>query len=130
MNTILLISLFILGLGYLGKRKLRGLESESEGDMAPRKQSPTPAFESLFEEAPAKESPSSFEDEASAAGYFSYETVEDEAVASPKETDSALNPVVMHVASDELEEEGKFNLRQAIIYETILHNKFLPIYSN
>ena len=87
------------------------------------------AFESLFED--RQVSNTSFAEEEKAAGYFTYETqpvYTAQTVASAKEsTDKAKNVVL---GKEEESAGSGFDLRQAIVYSTILRAKYIPETNN
>ena len=74
-----------------------------------------------------------FEEEEKAAGYYTYEstsTYEPYEAANPAKSDEprrqAQAPRMAAMVADEPDEDAgqAFDLRQAIIYQTILHNKY------
>ena len=131
MKLLLLIALFILGSGFLGKLKSNRQEIESEGEATPPRKTKATAFESLFEESDSQAQPSSFEDEERAAGYFSYETINTAAAVGQPMGNVAMNVGETRadneaLVSTEQLASNDFDLRQAVIYHTILYNKYLP----
>ena len=100
-------------------------ESKKDAESCP--QGPAPAVESLFDEEQDEPFPQSFEDEEREAGYFSYETIDAVEENRPFE-EVSVAPVI----EDERYDSplfGGFDLRQAVIYQTILHNEYLPNYN-
>ncbi len=123
MNIGWIIALALLGFGVSLKKQIA--ESKRDAESCP--QGPAPAVESLFEEEQDEPLPQSFEDEEREAGYFSYETIDAVEENRPFE-EVSVTPVI----EDERYDSplfGDFDLRQAIIYQTILHNEYLPNYN-
>lgn len=105
--------------------------SELEGDTVSDQGTVRNAFESLFDEPKAQEgngTSSTFASEAASAGYYSYETsssaTDRRAAAHVATSAQSVRPVRPATARAE-EEVTAFDLRQAIIYQTILDNKYL-----
>ena len=125
MKTFWLITILILWMGFKAYRKgvrrtAAHPEDSAEGTQQPIAY-PRPSFESLFEE-------DDEEKDEEAPSYFSYETLEEEErqqqpVAAVRET-RPQEPVV--AAVEEPVETPAFDLRQAVIYQTILNNKYNP----
>ena len=114
------------------RKALSGLESEPEGSTAAPKGTVKSAFETLFDEVRKPQSgmrgSSTFASEAASAGYYSYETTGDVAkgraaanAARPAPTAQTMRPAEVRVEAD----ATAFDLRQAVIYQTILTNKYL-----
>ncbi len=125
MKTFWLITILILWMGFKAYRKGVRRTAAHPEDSAEGTQQPTayprPSFESLFEE-------DDEEKDEEAPSYFSYETLEEEErqqqpVAAVRET-RPQEPVV--AAVEEPVETPAFDLRQAVIYQTILNNKYNP----
>jgi hypothetical protein len=95
-----------------------------------------PAFETLFDD----EEEVTFADNANQSGYFSYETVEEvkPQPSKSKSKDKKYKPIQQAkptvdpsaisepiAATEEIESEWQnFDLRKAVIYDTILNNKY------
>lgn len=133
MKTFLLILTVILWIALRthvaqAKRKAE-MEKSAPEPSQPSRSSVRSAFESLFDEEEKEASDrSSFAQEEAKAGYYSYETV-DEPEVEP--VYAKVDPTLKrkswtNVAETEEEpSEIDFDLRQAIIYQTILSNKYL-----
>ena len=123
MNIGWIIALAVLGFGVSLKKQI----AESKKDAASSFEGPIPEMEPPFNEDEENPFPTSFEEEERAAGYYSYETIdqpEQESLREEYEEDFD--------EEDEMIEQpiGRgFDLRQAIIYQTILHNDFLPSFN-
>lgn len=129
MKYLLLIIGLVLWVGIRSRKAVQKQLSDLE-DAANRQQTDSrPAFESLFED--RKVSNTSFAEEEKAAGYFTYETqpvYTAQTVASAKEsTDKAKNVVL---GKEEESAGSGFDLRQAIVYSTILRAKYIPETNN
>lgn len=111
--------------------------SELENDTASDQGTVKSMFESLFDDEPSqqheeteKASPS-FASEAASAGYYSYETSSNAKSfrstranvnsTRPSQMAQPVKPAEVQVEAD----ATAFDLRQAIIYQTILDNKYL-----
>lgn len=123
MNIGWIIALALLGFGVSLKKQI--VESKRDAESCP--QGPAPAVESLFEEEQDEPLPQSFEDEEREAGYFSYETIN--AMKESRPFEEVFTPSVPETEPHEAPLFGDFDLRQAIIYQTILHNEYLPNYN-
>ena len=104
--------------------------SELESSTVSDKGTVKSTFESLFNESPnrteSEPATTSFASEAANAGYFSYEasaSMGKRATDTPRWTAQAAKAVVTPV-QDQLEPIA-FDLRQAVIYHTILTNNYL-----
>lgn len=133
MSTFLLIVTVVLWIALRTHAAKAKRNAETE-DAAPRPSQPSygsvrSAFESLFddEEREASAAPS-FSQEEAQAGYYSYESM-DEPEESPihAKVDPTLNSTEAVKAVETLDgpKALDFDLRQAIIYQTILSNKYL-----
>ena len=135
--TILIIVLWFGLLARKAWRKaLSDLESEPKGDTAPQQGTVKSAFDSLFDTARETVSntwkgSSTFAKEASEAGYFSYESSTDSSSerpvfkSAPKARPVQSEVRVSQPVADLLPEAPVFDLRQAVIYQTILSNKYI-----
>lgn len=112
-------------------KQVSELESDTSSDTGTVKS----AFEMLFEElhtnAAPHQSSKSFASEVDKSGHFSYESDAMEAQATSKahrvsrSAAKSKPPVTVPTDVEELSEMSDFDLRQAVIYETILNNKYL-----
>ena len=137
----LLIMVAVLWFGLTVRKArlkaMREAESEPEVASAAPKGTVKSAFESLFdsvpepEEADIKKRSFSFADETSEAGYFSYESPVDDTheqpifKSAPKTTTKKSEYGSTHTAQETLPDAQSFDLRQAVIYQTILTNKYI-----
>ena len=128
MKTFWLITIIVLWVGLKAYRKGMRTTAAHPEDSAEGPQQPTsyprPSYESLFEEDEEEQEEQPME----VPSYFSYETLEEEdkeqhPAAAAREA-QPQRPVV--VAEEEPAETPAFDLRQAVIYQTILHNKYNP----
>lgn len=108
------------------KRKAAMEESASQPSQ-PSYSSVRSAFESLFaEEDEAQSVNSTFAEEGKKAGYYSYETVDEpEPMYAQAETAANRSACPNPAETEEKPSAADFDLRQAIIYQTILSNKYL-----
>jgi len=127
MKYILFIMGIVLWVGISSRKRVRKAISDLEDDAYAQQEPSRPAFESLFvdEDERAEEVP--FAKEEAAAGYFTYETEP----AAPKFERRAEPSAPIFRADNAIEnipKEGSaatFDLRQAIIYNTILSAKYV-----
>lgn len=147
MSTFLIITVAILWVGLKAYKGVRKTFADPEGTTVEPQQtdSPRPAFETLFDDDEAdgmQQSPygyeaydeaGTFEEEEKAAGYYTYESTSAEEpyeAANPAKSEEprrqAQAPRMAAMVADEPDEDAgqAFDLRQAIIYQTILHNKY------
>jgi len=123
MKTFLIIMLAVLWVGYKAYKGVRKTFADPEETVG----TPTFSHDETAEEPENpfvyeyEEEPSTFEEEEKAAGYYTYETTE--APAAQPETPRVA---AMVAEVPEVESEQPFDLRQAVIYQTILHNKYNP----
>ena len=115
MSTFLIILATILWVGYSSYRKIKNAASDAGGEAMSQPSRPASAFEAMCEE---EEKPM-----AAAQEYFTYETLEDE-VNVDLNLNVDANAEVSAYDSDIAGVRG-FDLRQAVIYQTILDNKYL-----
>ncbi|GEM_PF-1786503 len=130
MKYLLFILGIVLWVGIGSRKSLRKSISAQEDDSHTSDSGMRSAFESLFADQP-KAAPSFAEEEAS-AGYFTYES---EPVSTASNMSSFQNPVSMDspighssqvmTETSEIVPPG-FDLRQAIIYNSILTAKYIP----
>ena len=108
------------------KRKA-GMEESASQPSQPSYSSVRSAFESLFaEEDEAQSVNSTFAEEGKKAGYYSYETVdESEPMYAHADTEANRSATSNPAETEEKPSAADFDLRQAIIYQTILSNKYL-----
>jgi len=149
MKTFLLITIAILWIGlkaYKGVRK-NFAEPEATANEPQQTGSPRPAYESLFgdteDDVEAEnpyafgddDEPATFEEEEEAAGYYTYESTHVEEASEPARPEKAEKPVrqgsaprMAAMVAPESDEEATqpFDLRQAVIFQTILNNKYNP----
>lgn len=143
MSTFLIIMTVVLILGVRTYKGVRKFATDSEvltSESVP--QTARPAFESLFDEEDGQKGMYTFEQEEQSAGYFTYETAEPVVVnksskktrrkqmASEKAVESRGDEYLrqVSVAEDSEYENQGFDLRQAVIYQTILNNKYSFIF--
>lgn len=114
MVTFLIVIAVILWVGLKSYRKVQEQFDLADADEAPHRPA-RPAVETLFEnDAPqSKEQP-----------YFTYETMD----GLP--ADKSEQPDVKAEAAVEAEPAAAFNLRQAVIYQTILNNNYISEYQH
>ena len=133
---IIIIAVFWVGLkAYKGMQK-SFVNPEEAVDEPQQAETPRPAFESLFsDEEPVAVETSTFEEEEQAAGYYTYESTatfqaqesERPVWNAPEQPERQTKPAHRAaMVADEPEETSAqpFDLRKAIIYQTILHNKY------
>ena len=108
------------------KRKAAMEESASQPSQ-PSYSSVRSAFESLFaEEDEAQSVNSTFAEAGKKAGYYSYETVDEpEPMYAHADTAANRSATSNPAETEEKPSAADFDLRQAIIYQTILSNKYL-----
>ena len=122
MKFFLFIMAIILWVGLRSYKTVRKQMSDPEDVPQPRPSS-RPAYEALFENLQGKEM--SFAEEERKAGYFTYESESVQPVkASPKPRTAETKTVVE--ATNEKVQDSVFDLRQAIVYNTILKAKYVP----
>lgn len=136
MKTFLLITVIILWVAlrsYASNAKRKADQEKAAAEPSqPSYSSVRSAFESLFEdeeETKAESARSSFAQEEEKAGYYSYESVEPEVEPEYTRPQADFQPKrAPRTRVTETEEEPAavdFDLRQAVIYQTILSNKYL-----
>jgi len=116
----------ILWIGLRSYKSVRKQLSDLEDSANGKGASPKPAFESLFDESEPSEM--NFAEEEASAGYYSYESTptpptsfESRASTSGKHQVGSVG----YAESEEVRSNG-FDLRQAIVYDTILRAKYAP----
>lgn len=136
MSTFLIITVAVLYVGiklYKAGRNLSGDSEVKTSESQP--QTAQPAFESLFDEQDGDAGMPSFEEEERSAGYFTYEDIASEvaAEATPmkskkhhKQKSAVERESTLQLEEEPVQETVDFDLRQAIIYQTILNNKYNP----
>ncbi len=125
METFLYITLIVLWIGvalYRSVRKARIQDAESGlEDFVSAK----PAYESLFEE----ETHGSYtQEEKPFSNYFSYESEPEPMHSKPSNPNPVREEKVATPATateKETVRNAEFDLRQAVIYQTILNNKYI-----
>ena len=135
MNGFLIFLAVALWFGLSIRKAYRKQVSELESNTASSEGTVKNAFESLFDEldkAEGTNQSSTFANEAASAGYYSYETT----TSSPTGREAArpamsaqsvrtarpeVQPAVVQAEAD----ATAFDLRQAVVYQTILTNKYL-----
>ncbi len=140
MKTVFLILTVVLWIviRYASSKAKQNAETDATASepSQPSFSSVRSAFESLFEDEEAEAEPtySSFAQEEAQAGYYSYENVEESEVdaepsrATSTQTTTTTTECSTMAPAAETEEPlapQDFDLRQAIIYQTILSNKYL-----
>ena len=149
MKTFIIIMIAVLWAGLKAYKGVRKTFAEPEATATEPQQtgSPRPAYESLFgdtEDDEAAENPyafgdddapATFEEEEEAAGYYTYESTHVEEASEPARPGKAEEPArkasaprMAAMVAPESDEEATqpFDLRQAVIFQTILHNKYNP----
>ena len=124
MEYFLIIVVLILLVGGKSAKSIKAFRQELS-DLENSTETPQPAFESLFKT--AKPEKKSFADEERSAGYFTYESMD--APARPAQSQNSQKMLVAEVQEPQVE----FNLRQAVILDTILRAKYVPdscVYDN
>ena len=124
METFLIVVLALVALGfrtYMTIKKQDDFFGNPEDSATRRERSAAKAKARPKKEAKA----ATFEDEEREAGYFSYETL-DETASAPAATERRkARQAVSTAAYEEQEEEPmQFDMRQAVIYQTILENPY------
>lgn len=117
MSTFLIITAVILWVGFSAFRKVKTELADPVEAGEVSSESARPAVESLFEE--RSSSPK-------ASPYFTYETMEEPARHT-------ANPIEAKVQSDQPLQPGEavnFDLRQAVICQTILTNNYISEYQH
>lgn len=125
MKYILFIVGMILWVGISARKYARKQISDLEDDSYQQKKPSRPAFESLFVDEPKVET--SFAEEEAAAGYFTYESepmAPQSAAAAATTSAPSSARGVMEMGKESARVD--FDLRQAIIYHTILTAKYVP----
>lgn len=117
MSTFLIILAVILWVGFSAFRKVKSVFADPSvaGDVSPKQD--RPAVESLFEEKSSS---------MKASPYFSYETMGDCASNVAKHAETFAQPELV----PQLGETANFDLRQAVIYQTILTNNYISDYQH
>ena len=135
MNGFLIFLAVALWFGLSIRKAYRKQMSELESETASTAGTVKNAFESLFDELDKSEETSqssTFANEAASAGYYSYETTTSGSQGRPAANPTmsaqsartvrpAVQPAVVQTEAD----ATAFDLRQAVIYQTILTNKYL-----
>ena len=131
MSGFLIFLAVALWFGVKMRNAYRKQMSELESDTASDQGTVRSTFESLFDEPKEQESngtSSTFASEAASAGYYSYETSSSatnrRAAANAAMSAQPKRPVRAAIVQTEADATA-FDLRQAIIYQTILDNKYL-----
>ena len=134
MNGFLIFLAVALWFGLSVRKAFRKQVSELESETASSEGTVKNAFESLFDEVMTEEKEScnsTFAKEAASAGYYSYESTASapQGRAAAHSAMSAQAAKAPHpVSKSEVltdNEAISFDLRQAVIYQTILTNKYL-----
>ncbi|MBQ6069016.1 MAG: hypothetical protein IJK84_05890 [Bacteroidales bacterium] len=135
MNGFLIFLAVALWFGLSVRKAFRKQVSELESETASSEGTVKNAFESLFDEVMTEEKESrnsTFAKEAASAGYYSYESTASApqgraAAHSAMSAQAAKTPHPVASKSEVLtdNEAISFDLRQAVIYQTILTNKYL-----
>ncbi|MBR1833918.1 MAG: hypothetical protein IJ785_00180 [Bacteroidales bacterium] len=125
MKYILFIVGMVLWVGISSRKYMRKQVSDLEDDSYQPQKPSRPAFESLFVDEAKTET--SFAEEEAAAGYFTYESEP----AAPQSASAAAPTAVSSFARGTMQVDREpagadFDLRQAIIYHTILTAKYVP----
>jgi len=141
MEILVIIGCLLL-IGFRGFRKMKAAFSDWEASTGPKSDSSQSAFEQMCaDENEVKEKVPSFGDEEREAGYFSYEcaselAAEKDASASHTFFGDAIRRSRESVNMASVEKPGKaeddntddsgldFDLRQAVIHQTILSNPY------
>ena len=130
MSGFLIFLAVALWFGVKVRKAYQKQMSELESGAASDEGTVKSTFESLFNESPDKTesepATSSFASEAANAGYYSYEAPAStgrRATEAPKWTAHKAKVAVDPVQIEQ--EPVAFDLRQAVIYQTILTNKYL-----
>ena len=135
MKGFLLFLVVALWSGVKMRNAYRKQMSELESGTASDQSTLNSTFESLFDESRQQAgeeegADSTFASEAASAGYYSYETsssATDRKTAAntfrPAQTMRPVRPATVQVQTEA--DAMAFDLRQAIIYQTILDNKYL-----
>ena len=142
MSTFLIVLAVILWVGYKAYKSISKTLADSEGGSeAPSQGTVRSAFESLFEEesnhsfSSTVKPGASFSDEERASGYFTYEDVTQSSATqqsqpqprtrSAKQAAKTTKQAPASAAMADNGERSSFDLRQAVIYQTILNNQYL-----
>ena len=134
MNGFLIFLAVALWFGLKVRKAYQKQMSELGGGTPSDEGTVKNAFESLFDdrqEAKPSNASSPFSSEVGSAGYFSYETEAANCMPSGRASRPSYQAVstkpadVASVASNDAAGAVDFDLRQAIIYDTILNNKYL-----
>lgn len=137
LTILILVLWFGLSARKAWRKALGDLESEPKGDAASQQGTVKSAFESLFDTNrekvdSARKVTSNFATEASEAGYFSYESSVDATTSdrpifksAPKARPMQSETRATQSAGELLTEASAFDLRQAVVYQTILTNKYI-----
>ena len=132
MNGFLIFLAVALWFGLSIRKAYRKQMSELESETASSEGTVKNAFESLFDDAREEvetEGSPMFANEAASAGYYSYEGTTSKAKSrkSVNSTMSAPTARIVDMSVSEQRDTGStvFDLRQAVIYQTILDNKYL-----
>lgn len=116
MSTFLLILAVVLWVGFKAYRKVNVEAGPVETGDAPQRPNPSvrPAVESLFggKVTSSEEQP-----------YFTYEAMSDQPIVKSEKAAEKLN-------TDIQAEPAEFDLRQAVIYQTILNNNYISEYQH
>ena len=129
MNGFIIFLAVALWFGLSIRKAYRKQMSELESETASSAGTVKNAFESLFNEPSEGEEAarsSSFANEAASAGYYSYESTASNSRGRAAARPAQTTRVAMPVAERSVEADATaFDLRQAVIYQTILDNKYL-----
>ncbi len=129
MNGFIIFLAVALWFGLSIRKAYRKQMSELESETASSAGTVKNAFESLFNESTEGEEAarsSSFANEAASAGYYSYESTASNSRARAAARPAQTAKPAMPVAERSVEADATaFDLRQAVIYQTILDNKYL-----
>lgn len=121
MKLVFFILAIILWVGFRSYKTVRKQMSDLEDAPEPRSSS-RPAFESLFERGREE---MSFAEEERKAGYFTYESEPTQPVTPSRKSGIPEEKPVADRGSEK-EQGSVFDLRQAIVYNTILEAKYVP----
>ena len=135
MNGFLIFLVVALWFGLRIRKAYQKQMSELGGDTPSDEGTVKNAFESLFDDSPKAKpthASSPFSSEVGSAGYFSYESDAANTMSSTGRSSRPSYQAVPTMPVDSTSVVGNepgnavdFDLRQAIIYDTILNNKYL-----
>lgn len=115
----------VLWVGFRASKSVRKTAADLEGVTETPTEPRHTAFDSLFEESESDYAQSSFPQEEASMGYFSYETMAEPVLTPAPKTATPKAPKKERKAVEAEQEQQGFDLRQAVIYQTILTNKYL-----